>query len=682
MNATLARLREQMRAVPTSRWATLGRAFCLAVGLSLVATVNHFADYPHIAFNDAWNLEIAQSLSSDFCYCKTYSPRRVFPAEESSNGPLQYVGAFFFKVGNNNPDIAMTGTATVGTLLIVVALFILEPWLVILAAILFLAWPAFDNLSFLFLGEIWAIGFALLGIGLLRRTALPGNLLKLLWTSNFILACVCFGLAMESKFLSIGAIAPIVFALAYQKLARPGLWPTVLNLIRAAVVSAMTTLGGLVVLVLAIAFSVAHSTRSFDVHAMTQASVAFMSFMLSTGQIQSEALTLANLLDRIAHFSSALVVVFFFVSSAVLIYRNWTYLVPVAVVLAMWLKVGADENHIVIAFYLIIVLGALESEALVRRLATERGLSVANVNAVLAALVLIVIWRTIPTPIHIFRITPEDRHTVATSLGAYHYTPMLAKMLRGQKYVATSGWWEFPELSIREGLRFYDRTSPSTALLPKDQVALLFDKGNKLSPITSVESNCGRIIYEEGPMVLCHARADHDLDFQLHTVLNPVLPTRGPNLLANPSFSQGSKGWIVGTPAMKTKYDASHARVMISLSDAVGAKMLTQDLRLRSRDTVVVKATVTVSGASLPRLAGADVIFIDTVDGQRKGGDGVDSSVGLGSFPIAFEFTPTHDVGQLLLFVHVQGASNDETVISFSNLKVAYLKKAAAVKPK
>lgn len=197
-----------------------------------------------------------------------------------------------------------------------------------------------------------------------------------------------------------------------------------------------------------------------------------------------------------------------------------------------------------------------------------------------------------------------------------------------------------------------------------------------------MESNCGRIIYEEGPMVLCHPRADHDLDFQLHTVLNPVLPTRGPNLLANPSFSRGSEGWVVGTPAMRTKYDAGHARVMVSLSNALGAKMLTQDLRFRSRDTVVVKATVTVSGAPLPRLAGADVIFLDTVDGQRKGGDGVDSSVGLGSFPIAFEFTPTHDVGQLLLFVHIQGASNDKTVISFSNLKVAYLKKVAAANPK
>lgn len=678
---------------PAWRWARLVTyGVSIVVGLTLVLAVNRYAAYPHIDFNAAYNLQIAQSIGNDFCYCTTYSPKTIFGLS-SANGAIQYVGAFFFAVTHNDPDVAVRGTATVGTLLLVLALLALEPWLVVVGAILFFAWPTEFSLSLGFFGEIWGLAFAIFGIAVLRRMKMPAEMPALLRSRGFILACVCFGIAMEGKLLIVAAFGPIVFAIAYAKIVQPSYreWPQFLNVVRAALVATVSAIAGFAVLYLLVAFSVVHSTHNlFDTGAINQAYNGYVGFMFAQGAGQSEPDLIGHISSRIAHFGSPMVLWLFFAAALVLLYANWTYALFIALSLLMWLKLGDNEYHVVMSFYLTIVMGALEAQALLRRFALGRGLSVVKIDAAAAALALIVVLSFL-SRVHFAGaamandsppLSADGRRIVDTSSGAYNYTAKLVKAIKAQRYIATSGWWQFPELSLREHLYFYDRTAPSTVLLPKDQVALLIDKTNVSAPVTSIRENCGSIIYAEGPIVLCHIHPGRDSDFQMHTVPNPTLPTLGSNLLKNPSFAQGPKDWSVSPPAMKITYGKrAGGGLAIGLGNVKGAQQLIQNVKMRAHEPLVIKGTITVSGAPLPRMAGADVLFLDPA-GNQSAGEGVDLSVGVGTFPFAFQFTPSHDAGQLLLFVHTSDTTNGKTIVTFRNLKVAYLNKTApAAKP-
>jgi hypothetical protein len=502
-------------------------------------SVHRYAAYVPIHFNEAYNLQIAQSIARYGCYCTTYFPRRVFPVEESTNGIPQYVGAAFF-AATHDPDAVVIGTATLGTAALVVALLFLEPWLVAVSCILFRTWTSYFFVSTQFEGEIWALAFAVFGIALLRKyrnvdgdpaTDAPitpyGDAMNsasraslMLRDRKVLMAIVFFALAMECKLLVAIAVFPIAFAI----LARKSDARSRSTMIDSAIGVLAISVASFAILFLLIAFSVVHSTRgAFDVGSVGNAFFGFIGNMISQGQ--NAAGSTVGFFARIASFFDPMALVVFCVASIILLGANVAYF-PLAAVTIIWFfgfGRGGIERHMVMSLYLTTIMGAMEARAMLGRFAMSGKAAIRTycVVAVCAFGVFLAVNTLVGRPF-IGKVFEQqvaagyDReHVIRTSANAStHYTRRLVEAIRREPYVVTSGWWQFPELSIREGLSFYDRMKPQNDSLPKGQVALLFDEGNRLWPPTSRQANCGKVLYREGSIVLCRVRADVAIDYQ------------------------------------------------------------------------------------------------------------------------------------------------------------------------
>lgn len=469
-----------------------------------------------INFDEAYNLQIAKSIGTSFCYCTRYRPERVFPVEESTNGIVQYVGGAFFAF-TQSPDVAKTGTVAAAMLVLGAVLLLLDPWLVLLTALLFFVWYVLVYVSINVFGEPWAIAFSLLGIFLLRKCDLTAALRTLLTSRAFLAAVACFGIAAESKLLAALVIVPVAWAITVQ---RGGGKTYAVRASRATCITAAVGAGTALMLLLLVAFSVIHSMRTIDVGAIWQIFSGFISNMAAQGQGQAQSFDAAHVAQILSRFDSPIVLALLVLSTAVLLYVNWAYLFFVLVTLTWWLHYGANERHAVISLFVMIILAGLEGHALIERVSSERrtssvklALGACGLLAAVALAVGLASHATFDAPGAIKPI-PNREDVVQTAEGRYHYSERLVNMLRHERYVVASGWGQFPEITLREHLEFYDRMSPANAALPRSQVVLLFDKGNTNFPLTSIRGNCERVLYTEGPIILCAVRRDVPLDFQ------------------------------------------------------------------------------------------------------------------------------------------------------------------------
>lgn len=346
-----------------SYWFLL--AFLLA-GIALVFFVRHYAAYPQIDFDEAYNLQISRSIADSFCYCTAYEPTRVFPTEESVNGPPQYAAALFFAT-THSPDAAKVGAATLGMALLVASLLLLEPWLVLLTCTLFFTWFFFFLTSITFGGEIWALAFAIFGIAALRHLRRQ-NAQQVVRDPMFVAAALLFGLAIECKLLVSLAIFPIALAIFYERSASSSRFARIAN---AAVATFALLFAGLAVLAILVAFSVAHSSgHLFDFPSMASAFVGFITNMIGQGSGQANGL--ADGLAQVSHFSAPVVLALAVTASAVLLYANFVYLPFVAITFAWCFFFGHAERHTVMSLYLAILLGTLAAQDLMRRYLPQR----------------------------------------------------------------------------------------------------------------------------------------------------------------------------------------------------------------------------------------------------------------------------------------------------------------------
>ncbi|MDE2481730.1 MAG: hypothetical protein KGN02_06035 [bacterium] len=489
--------------------------FALVAALVLVFSIAQIVAHRPINGDEAYNMQIAKSLATDFCYCTRYHPIRVFPVEESSNGVMQYVAATFFAT-LKRPDLVKLGTVIAAMLLLCAAVFALDAWLVLLTAALFVLWPVFTYVAVSVYGEMWAAAFVVLGVVALRRCDLAAPLALLVRSRAMLLAILCFGLAIESKLIAVIAVLPIVWAELYGRL---DALPTRNRIARATAVTAAVGGGTFAVLFSLIAFSVLHSTRSFSIGTAATTFVGFIGDMILQGRGQAAPL-LSGAVTFFQTFTSAGVLVLIAAAFALLIYVNRGYVLFAAVTLAWCLHYGGNERHDFISLFVALMLAGEAAHRLLVRESRARTIAFARLASLTSAVLVLVVVGiallardTVDAPAAVQRFAHVHR-LIQVADGRYHYTPALVAALRRYRYVATSGWWQFPELSLRENLEFYDRTNPANADLPRDQVVLFIDRENHLAPSTTVQANCGPIVYTEGPLVICKPNPRVPLAYQ------------------------------------------------------------------------------------------------------------------------------------------------------------------------
>lgn len=491
-------------------------AFAAIGALLIVASTYYAYDVP-TDFNQAYNFQITEAIAKSFCYCTRYHPTVVFPSASSTNGILYYVGAAFYAM-TGSMDTSVLGVVAVGTALLVIALFCLAPWLILVAALLFVIWPTQDATFLSFLGELWALGFALLGIWLLRAVEVRSGWLALFRSNQFRLAVLCFGLSMESKLIAVAATGTIPLAIFYEKFALDTRSrPTLSAVLRTLGAGAACFAGSAICLFLVVSFSVAHSLRApFAVGQMAQAVASFVGDMFVG---HGAALVQAH--DSLGGFASGIsqipiAVILLVVAAAVaLLYENPGYVVFIVTTLGLCgTLLAIDPRYTVIPFDLIVYLGAMAAYKL--------RLRVSIIPAAFAvALAVTVLTRTPFYGTLLARGASTglnlSTNAVDTAAGPYAhpyvYSQELVRDLRQHRYVLTSGWWQMPEISSRYGLTFYDRMAIENAGLWNQDSVLLFDRYNHDWPETSRAANCGFVIDVDGPLVLCRPRPDVPLDF-------------------------------------------------------------------------------------------------------------------------------------------------------------------------
>lgn len=505
--------------VPRSRRAT---AIFAVVGLAVVLLVLRYSTYPYIDHDAAEGLMVSQQIGERFCYCFMYEPMFVFPPGESVNGIPQYVAGLFFAI-SHNPDIASVGTATAGMALLVLALLIFEPWLAIATGVLLLIWPRFFLVAIVFSGEVWALAFILLGVAALRRTLRCVDL-SAKFSPSYIWPLLCFGFAIEAKLLASITLFPLIFAIAYQELRKKSqpaagiLRP----LLRAILVTGGSVIGAFAVLALFIAFSVGHSIGHWhDFALMGSRFLQFISAMISMGKGQAtQAFTIWQQSGR---FDSPTVIVLLLLASIVLIVSNWTYAVLVVSTLAFWLHFGGTvERHFLIAIYVVIVVGAATFGEMIRDFSLRRGWNplwpqaAAGCLGLIGVALLTMLFGTTfagPEAARPAAGGADRAHVVLTSQGPFIYDIKFIEAIRKNQFVVTSGFWNYPEMALREHLHLYDRNATENKWLPVAKTALLFDVGNHTPPATSIRGNCGAILARDGPLVLCRIRRDAPINY-------------------------------------------------------------------------------------------------------------------------------------------------------------------------
>ena len=150
--------------------------------------------------------------------------------------------------------------------------------------------------------------------------------------------------------------------------------------------------------------------------------------------------------------------------------------------------------------------------------------------------------------------------------------------------------------------------------------------------------------------------------------------TAGPNLLENPSFARGMHGWTLYHNAQPMQVRIEHSGVAIRPGAAKNSvQEVYQRFEVPPAGTIVASGRVRVSGAPLP--ADASVIVM-VVDSSNKGTTGfyVVPKRGTGAFPFSFVYSPNGTTREFVLGVITGSYSNDRTVVSFDDLKIAKTK--------
>lgn len=210
-------------------------------------------------------------------------------------------------------------------------------------------------------------------------------------------------------------------------------------------------------------------------------------------------------------------------SSAALLRRSIAYGFLVLLILTAWLVFAFSPRQLLPLISITIILGLYVgqdawSKFLGRWRITRMTASLVGGTAITCCFLLLCSMQHIgflgPTIEREAAVLPPSR-TIQTSQGVLAYSDGLVNALRDQRYVVTSGWWQFPSLSLEQHLQFYDRVNPANAYLNRhSDVALLFDQGIRYWPFTSIAANCGPLIYRDGPLVLCRYKNGVPLNFQ------------------------------------------------------------------------------------------------------------------------------------------------------------------------
>lgn len=460
-----------------------------------------------IAFDDAFNFQVARSLAEKFSYQSQYVPTEVYYGRITTNGPIQYGMAAMLKLFGLDLGRSLTLGLVGGLMALSVYRFSVHSF--ILYCLLLLLWPLFALSHAWFCGEILTITMMVTGIHYWEqwRARLQSNhdrrldpFSKAVWSDTYLwVSGIAFGVAIATKLLSILGITLFVFCLSMDtKRFKPTNY-------KAAIIYALPAVA-IATFFFAMQFSVSVLHSSGNITSILPAIVSFIKAHIWQADLLK---TQFGLREAYIQPYEIPIIVVLVLSACMLIRENPTFIL-LALCLAALILIFHFNQRRMLPLTISTMLLAMRP----RRRHTDGDKKISNkifpALLVCSTVILLVGSVFARPPLYLAEGFKQFSLTGAATNAAYisqeqgNFPPELLptlKKLNGP--IFTSGWWQFPEISLRAGLAFYNRfADENRGLLTAPGATLLFSRKNS-EDTASQETMCGKVIFQDRDLVLC-----------------------------------------------------------------------------------------------------------------------------------------------------------------------------------
>jgi len=469
----------------------------------------------HITFDDAFNFQVALSLADKFVYSSTYIPQHIYNPDITTNGPLQYFMAMCIKMGGIDVGRAV-GLGLVGGLCAtVVYCFSRKAFVVYI--LMFLFWPLFVAINCLFLGEVFEISMILIGLivwGKWCRECVDysgGNYPhRILWGNKYLwLSSIAFGFAISTKLLAISVVSVFLFLCTMVVI-----WDKNTDYV-------VNRWGQISLLfILPLSFSIVIFIAQFSV-----------SILHSTGQVQTifphlwqfvighfkqgiHATRVYTISQELNLFQKNLCgILALAVSLVVLLKKHHIFIVLVICFLIFFFLLHFDIRRLspLIIVSIFIAAKTFDSQKIIKSQSGFEGFDFACTLQIglFVSLILGGIMASNYKPSFLFSKLASfslqgvpPNYAFVTRSQSFYDNSLLGIIRNLDGPIFFTGWWQFPEISLRSGVHFYDRFAEENHNIFQE------DRPNYLLFNSAFEpkienSMCGIILYKDHNLVLC-----------------------------------------------------------------------------------------------------------------------------------------------------------------------------------
>lgn len=461
-----------------------------------------------VDFDEAINLQVAQSLSEKFSYESKLVPTKIYHDKITTNGPIQYLMALMIRFFGIDVGRAI-GLGLLGGLA-AVSIYIYSGKSFILYCLLLFSWPVFALAHTRFMGEIFSITMIIVGMSEWHKWLDENNQLYLNWRSNRLLfSGIAFGVSISTKLFSAVVLLVLLSSLILAKYYTPDKKISIINYFKSIIYPLIIAY---IFFFVQISFSIFHSSYEINTIFMT-----VKQFLLSHKRHVDGLLT-SNLLQTIKHDhffplqTSIPAILILMYLLMLLIDFHLIFLIPAIFIVALIFFGHFDFRRL---FVLIIPIMLVTfrvikfnecCDALKKHICNRINMLVL-ITIIVSALFfgnsyLLKLLRSFNfygAPHNYAYIRKSKNDTTAPSRYRDELIYLINK-LPGPIFV--KGFLgQFPEISLRTRTVFYDRDAAENIPLIKatTQGFLMFSAWDE----NVTNRNCGEIIYKEWPLVLC-----------------------------------------------------------------------------------------------------------------------------------------------------------------------------------
>jgi hypothetical protein len=491
----------------------------VALGFSVLSAWTAFTS-PLAGFDSAYNLQVTESLRTNFIYSSKYHPLILNP-EITTNGLVQYLTAIFINVLGERIGLSVALGLFSFTMLASVLMYSRTAFLFV--SLLFMGWRMMFQLSTQFLGEIFSLAMLILMVSVLKRIGADSST-KIKQETMIALAGIFLALAAQTKLLAGVVGLLIVFGLLIRpkELGKKSINASSKTFLKLAGWASFSFVGFYV-------FSYTHSVIFASMQSIEVDSSNLLMFVLQ--HIYQGVVQGAQPQVPFDYLESAVVMISMLITaSSLLLNRSWSWLPLVLIAFSYMFTSGANERRVFLFIAVIFILAVGEAKfkrsqsglVLVRRDWRTKSIEKFLLLTLFVLVFLQLIFSTYGKsgPISMFSANFDRVEKLSYSLGQKYLVPneyqeIVRLIGDAPGPILTSGWYQFPEIQLWSGKVFFDRMDSGTPDLlgPHQRMFLLFSPKILAWPTTPMEL-CGEVIYSSIDLTFCEFNSEFPLSHQ------------------------------------------------------------------------------------------------------------------------------------------------------------------------